>query len=226
MQRIGNSLNKPQQKQTHSNSNVDEDSSILGYGTVVYIHRWCLYRFDHHQGGCIHFLQNDNYIYQSSRCHIPDNLSHQHRWRNITSNNNWSGRTSDFIHFCPHTFCNSTRKIRHDVSLWSFWLTYISTTKIISSSDDVLPNIIRNTTSHLFLTRVMKRIHRLISLTPTLTLRHFIPNQFTTIFDHRLITSAGWTLRANVILYRHKQRLRTLTGSGTSTLLVVTDRTM
>ena len=53
---------------------------------------------------------------------------------------------------------------------------------MISNSDDILPNIIRNTTTH-----VTILIHRFISINkPHTTPRHFLPSYFTTIFHEYL----------------------------------------
>jgi hypothetical protein len=173
---------------------------------VVYVRRWCLYRLDHHQDGCTQFLRNVKYIYQSPRSHIPDNLNHQHRWGHIILQE--LVRTSDFLHFCPHTFCNSARKMEHDISLYSFWLTCISTTTIISNSRDILPNIIRNTTSHSFLTQVTKLIHRLTSITGQPSLFYSCPVYHH--YDYILIPSAHYKIRGHVTLHCHIRRLRTL----------------
>lgn len=151
---------------------------------MVHVHRYCLDWLDHHQRGCTRFLRNMKYIYQPTRSRIKDNLNHQNRWEN-TSQENQSEITSDFIHFYPHTFCNSARKMGHDVPLYAnLQLTCISTTKMISNSDDILPTLIRNTKTHSFLTHVTELIHRFISIYRSHTTpRHLIPSYFTTIFN-------------------------------------------
>jgi len=61
---------------------------------------------------------------------------------------------------------------------------------MISNSADILPNIIRNTTTHSFLTHVTKLIHQLILIYKSHTTpRHFIPSYFTTIFHEYFTVS-------------------------------------